>query len=136
MNAAELIETGGWGGAIVALILALVSGGAVKALIDARVSSKLGVKGNAIAQGNSAIDGYSKLMQSYESMIKTQDKRIADAEQKFDDAKAEFTSEIKRFDTEMAAMRSEVKIQIHYQDILIAKLEENTIEIPPRPQRS
>jgi len=117
----EFIETGNYTSIIILGIVALITGGTGAAVVNAIAASRRGIKGDALQKDANAVEGFNLLAASLQ-------KDNVDLRLRLDKFEKETAARI-------AELEAEVVELMGYNNLLIHTLNENTIEIPPRPSR-
>ena len=117
----DFIESGNYTGLIILGIFALVTGGMGAAVVNAIAASRRGIKGDALQKDANAVEGFNLLAASLQ-------KDNVDLRLRLDKFEKETAARI-------AELEAEVVELMGYNNLLIHTLNENTIEIPPRPSR-
>lgn len=102
---------------IIFVVILIVTGGVGSSYVTGRMASKRGVQGDALVKEQNGIEGLTNLGTLQGTYIATLTQQIKDLSEKFDDLERKFDAEVE------------------YSNLLINTLSENTVPIPPRPNR-
>jgi len=117
----DFIESGNYTGLIILGIFALVTGGMGAAVVNAIAASRRGIKGDALQKDANAVEGFGALAEALQKDNQSLRERL-------DNFEKETAARIQELEAEVVEL-------LGYNNLLIHTLNENTIEIPPRPVR-
>ncbi len=115
--------------AVIALLIAVATGGVGAAIVNAIVTSRRGIRGDALTKEQNGITGLSNLADRQDNFIKSLEARIEATETELEAVTKEFTEKLSDLTKKLAA-------EIEYSNSLMVTLNSHNIPIPPRKEQS